>query len=706
MEKLGGKGYINVLQVNDYRNKRCLDTEYSGVKKRWQEIEDSKLKFIQDNVDPRRCNFIDHEVAESWIRSQEMGVNPYTKTIDQRLDGDNVAKIIRSNQHLVDITQELFESLQLNNFERATSITLYLFEKNGILLWYQGEILRFAPECDSLTGLVWSEKTVGTCAHILSMQLKRPVHLLGPEHYCLSFENSSASAAPILDDKGDIVAILVLGQHLNNIPLECFLTLSSDSYVLGLTTALAAAIESKLRLNQSYDYLAVVNNRLKSTDYTLTAMLGTIDEGIVIIDKVGKIVLLNTEGRKILRIGDGVKSKGSIDEFVNRRSRLMSLVLMGEDTEVVETIYNGSDEMSYLVSIRPIRDLGSKEIEGAVLKLGNIEKVSCVAVNKSVGTASFTFEELVGESKVFKQSVALGKKFAVSPENILLTGESGTGKELFAQAIHNRNRSQGPFMAVNCAAVPKELIESELFGYEGGSFTGAERNGKPGKIELAHGGTLFLDEIGDMPMELQAVLLRVLEDKQVMRVGGRRYKRVDFRVVAATNKDLFQMVKENLFREDLYFRLAVLTVTLPTLRQREHDVELLSQYFIRKYCKKVNWSMMEITPAALQILNGYSWPGNVRQLENAIIYAANTAQNQLIEPDNLPPLVTTNCGSMKAEGSGVKDEIYTIETMERVIIENALYKTKNNITKAAELVGLGKSTLYRKLKEYNINVDD
>lgn len=190
-----------------------------------------------------------------------------------------------------------------------------------------------------------------------------------------------------------------------------------------------------------------------------------------------------------------------------------------------------------------------------------------------------------------------------------------------------------------------------------------------------------------------------------MRVGGRRYKKVDFRLIAATNKNLYQLVKQDLFREDLYFRLAVLSIHLPSLRQRQEDIEILSRHFIAKYCKKLNWRALEVSPAVMKVLKGYIWPGNVRQLENAMIYAANMALDGLIEPEHLPALVQgTNLKNVDGD-AGDYNDVYTIEKMERIIIENALFKTKNNITRAAEMVGMGKSTLYRKLKEYNISID-
>jgi transcriptional regulator with PAS, ATPase and Fis domain len=301
----------------------------------------------------------------------------------------------------------------------------------------------------------------------------------------------------------------------------------------------------------------------------------------------------------------------------------------------------------------------------------------------------------------------MAQRFAGSPENILLIGESGTGKELFAQAIHNIHRPQGPFVAVNCAAMPRELVESELFGYEGGSFTGAERSGRPGKIELAHGGTLFLDEIGDMPLELQAVLLRTLEDKQVMRVGGRRYKKVDFRLIAATNKNLHKMARENQFREDLYFRLSILTINIPPLRERSNDIEIFSKIFIENYCQKQGWKIPQISPTAQKIINEYEWPGNVRQLQNAMIYAVNTAQDDFIKPENLPNYIILDTCRIKVDeitnSNGKMGEMLCLENLEKAAIETALLHANNCIPVAAEILGISRSTLYRKLKDYNID---
>lgn len=334
-----------------------------------------------------------------------------------------------------------------------------------------------------------------------------------------------------------------------------------------------------------------------------------------------------------------------------------------------------------------------------------VEAIDARVTNRPGSLATFSFDDIIGESERIRNAVTLGKRFACSRENVLLIGESGTGKELFAQSIHNLYCPEGPFIAVNCAATPRSLIESELFGYEAGSFTGAERGGRPGKIELANGGTLFLDEIGDMPLELQAVLLRVLEDKLVMRVGGRRYKQVNFRLITATNKNLEKMMQADLFREDLYFRLSVLPIELPPLRERADDTERLSKYFLNSYCKKAGWNVPEFSSEAMNIINKCKWPGNVRQLKNAVIYAVNTTQSDMIQPDDLPAFVLNN--DTVGSAAGRLQEAVTVQTikqMERLAIQNALYRTANDVARAAKMLDIGRATLYRKMKEYEINM--
>mgnify|MGYP000855214922 FL=1 len=313
----------------------------------------------------------------------------------------------------------------------------------------------------------------------------------------------------------------------------------------------------------------------------------------------------------------------------------------------------------------------------------------------------------------------LAKKFARFNSNVLIQGESGSGKEVYAQAIHNESRPNGPFIAINCAAVPKNLIESELFGYEGGAFTGAERQGKPGKIELANGGTLFLDEIGDMPSELQVALLRVLEDKMIMHVGGSRYIPVDFRLVSASNKDLLDLVEKNEFRSDLYYRISVFKLNIPSLRERTSDIIELAEHFIKISARAQGLLPPTLSNAAKYILLQYNWPGNVRQLQNVMLYATCMSSDGIIRSEHLPDEITKFKNDPGSEQNLLQIELLSDHTaaekaesspsmkeVEKMVIKKALDDTNNHIRDAAKLLGLSRSTLYRKIKEYAIFEDN
>ena len=345
--------------------------------------------------------------------------------------------------------------------------------------------------------------------------------------------------------------------------------------------------------------------------------------------------------------------------------------------------------------------------------------------------AAVTFEDILGPSEAINNTISLAKRFASTGENILLTGESGTGKEYFAQAIHNHSCLSGPFMSINCAAIPPKLIESELFGYEGGSFTGAERGGKPGKIELADNGTLFLDEIGDMPLELQATLLRVLENKRVIRLGGSSYKQVHFRVLAATNRQLSTLVQQGNFREDLFYRLSILTIELQPLRNRKDDLRFFIEYSLEKCRMKDPNEPRTLSPEVYTALLDYSWPGNVRQLKNILYSAYHSAQGDVITLEDLPVHLMMDFSLEKREPAlhrGLLPEELlsridndfendlencltvspntgpelSLQNLEKAAMRLALLRTDNNVAKASELLDISKATLYRKMREYDL----
>lgn len=311
--------------------------------------------------------------------------------------------------------------------------------------------------------------------------------------------------------------------------------------------------------------------------------------------------------------------------------------------------------------------------------------------------AKATFADLIGDSKTFRRTVELAMKIAQSDSNVLLRGETGTGKELFAQAIHNASpRAERPFVAVNCAAIPETLLESEFFGYEKGAFTGAAQR-KIGAFELADTGTIFLDEIGDMSLALQAKLLRVLQNGEFWRLGGREPIRTNVRIIAATNRSLEDMISRGLFRRDLYYRLNVVEIHLPPLRNRKSDIPLLADCFLERISRKLGKARPVLSPAALEALQNYHWPGNVRELENVLERAVNLVEGQVITPEVL--LLPEDKGD---EMGG--DDIVPLKEMERIMIRRALSKFGTDLRgkkQAARALRISLTTLYSRLREMN-----
>lgn len=306
-----------------------------------------------------------------------------------------------------------------------------------------------------------------------------------------------------------------------------------------------------------------------------------------------------------------------------------------------------------------------------------------------------------GVSPQIKELKKLAARVAQGDANILLLGESGTGKDLLARAIHQASRrKKEPFIKINCAAIPENLLEAELFGYEEGAFTGAARGGKPGKFELADGGTVFLDEIGDLPLSMQPKLLRVLQERSFERVGGRKTLNVDVRIIAATNKDLVSLVKEGKFRLDLYYRLAVITLHIPPLRERPMDIEPICRSLIHKFNTKYALEVQGLSPEVKELFERYSWPGNVRELENVLEYTFNflDPEDKLILPEHLPP---TFPQSISSGGLELKK---AVALAEQEAIKKALAAAKGNKQEAARLLGIHPSGLYQKLKKYNLDV--
>jgi DNA-binding NtrC family response regulator len=319
------------------------------------------------------------------------------------------------------------------------------------------------------------------------------------------------------------------------------------------------------------------------------------------------------------------------------------------------------------------------------------QKKSAVKIREK-GTHSF--EDIIGGSSIILQAVTLAKKIAPTDANVLLLGETGTGKEVFANAIHSASkRKDKPFIAINCSAFTQGLLEGELFGRKAGAYTGATKD-KKGLIELAHEGTLFLDEIGEMNIDLQAKLLRVIENGEFIKLGDVKTTKVDVRIIAATNRNLAKSVEVGEFREDLYYRLNVFTIQLPSLRDRTEDIPGLTNYFLSYYGRKENKPSLHIARETLKLLQQHSWKGNIRELRNVLERASILTDGNEILPEHLPY-------EIQKQGSSISDSL-SLANVERSHIQRVLQYAKGNKTKAAEFLGIGLTTLYRKMEEYHI----
>lgn len=452
----------------------------------------------------------------------------------------------------------------------------------------------------------------------------------------------------------------------------------------------------------------LISNKLKAQNKTeelelekkkLEILLNGMNKAVVSIDTRGNIDKYNVKFRDIFNIEDKKLEGGNIFQLLDFIKKPSAL-----DFEKYKTgIFYYKKQGRNLKGIYNISEIVVKnKLKGYVIDF--IENKEAIKnYNKINKDYKITLDNIIGNSEIMEHTKQNALIAAKSNSTVLITGESGTGKELFARAIHNHSdRTDYPFVAVNCAAIPDNLLESELFGYEEGAFTGAKKGGKLGKFELAHKGTIFLDEIGDMSLHLQGKLLRVLQERELDKIGGKSNIFIDVRVIAATNKNLEDLVKNGQFREDLYYRLKVIPITLPTLRERKSDIPLLIDYMIKEYAHKLNKDVIGVEEDASKTLVDYSWPGNVRELQNIIEYSINMSTSSILTFDIIP----NNIKSIYYdEKSHKEEEIRTLEDLEKEEISKAINKYKH-YKKDKELVakalGISRATLYRKLEKYNL----
>ncbi|WP_371373577.1 sigma-54 interaction domain-containing protein [Sporomusa aerivorans] len=466
-----------------------------------------------------------------------------------------------------------------------------------------------------------------------------------------------------------------------------------------------------MAISDKHEKLGALFDVLQETQSWFLHILDSIYDGLLICDADFVVRYINPEYTRITGVAYETIVGRELSE-VRPGAILPQVIFSGVP---LAGVYRREGETEYVVDMAPIMIDG--QVAGGISIVKDVTEVHRLSqqVNKFEKKANrlkkmvehayrarYSFKDLIGQSGSIQKAVQFAKKVAVGVSDILITGESGTGKEIFAQAIHSESkRSHGPFVALNCASLTSSLVESELFGYEEGAFTGARKGGKTGLFEIADGGTILLDEIGELSLEIQSKLLRVLQERAIRKVGEAGEVELDIRVIAATNRNLADMVKEGRFRHDLLYRLNVLNLHLPPLRERGGDVAALADHFLTQFSQKVS-RPFRFSPEVYGILQAYNWPGNIRELRNVIEFAANMCEENLITQLHLPPVLLVESTSQTAPSKTLADMV--CET-ERQLIINALRGEDSSVEgkrKAAKRLGVSLATLYNKMNRFGI----
>lgn len=622
-------------------------------------------------------------ILESWKRCKSHKVNYLMRTLPDipELNSD-IEERIENNLELLNISTPIMESLISMVDEKDLSVQIV--DSGGFFLKniQKGGLISEADRAYQI-GRNVREEIIGTNSFDLSASQRKPFSVVGSEHYCQIFQRKAVYTSPIFNKEGDIAAIIGM-----TIELE-----KSSPYMLGMVAATAKAIENEFQLKEVYSQLVTQNVEQQN-------ILDTVTDGIIYVNDKMQI----TQANKEMSLMTGLSKDEMIGKnisFIQTVPKLTSIITsLTEGMNVGQVRINGNKK-SYncFLNHRFIegQKAGSSNRVFVFIRLEEIQELA----NKmnQENRAFFTFEDITGKSLPLIEAIELAKKASQHGARVIIEGESGTGKEMFAQSIHNNGiRKRGPFVAVDCGAIPRELLESELFGYEEGAYTGARKGGHRGKFELADKGTLFLDEISNMPIDMQAKMLRVLQENKIMRIGGYIPIPVDVQIIAASNQDLKKEVEKGNFREDLFYRLNIVYIKLPSLRERKSDIPILMHNLINNYKNLAYKKIKRIDDEVVEILSRYDWPGNVRQLNNVVERMMIISKTDMITKDLIPieilEAVNLNVSLPKR---GLKIE--TLDSASAKYVKSVVESLNGNIKKASEELDISRATVYRLMKK-------
>lgn len=606
------------------------------------------------------------DVGTSWLRCLEARVDPSLKQSPSQL-GDDALEELRSRQaEMIVSSQETL--LTARELLRDTGSAMMLTDERGSILSIEGDrqTLRTLENLLMVPGATWSEQACGTNAIGTALSLGKPIEIHGAEHFCESIKRFTCSAAVLRNPSdGEVIGALnVSGLESSYAPQTLALVINAAQRINALIEI--RHLRTRARLLEVFDERAL--------------------RGVVLLDCSDIVVKSDSLARLALQ------SRGQQTDILGRRATIRS----GDpddqsglfiDPEWVEPLFDGNRQIGSVVFVP---------------RSGMNSRIKNDLQDATSSDARRAFSNAKGQSPEFHRAVLKAVKISKSSAPVLLLGETGVGKEVFSTGIHAAgSQPDGPFIALNCGAFSKELLASELFGYADGAFTGARKGGVRGKIEAANGGTLFLDEIGEMPLDLQPNLLRVLETQEVVRLGDAKPVKVKFRLISATNRDLRDEVAQGRFRRDLYYRLSVININIPPLRDRIGDVQILSEHFLELLSERHGIPKVGISSAAMQLLESHLWPGNIRELRNVLESLVLSMDGDQIELEDVQFELAgprqDQASSLAAAGSG------ELAQSEFEHIKRVLQTTSGNATLAAKRLGIAKSTLYLKIHKYGLD---
>ena len=654
-----------------------MQSYYDQIKKAWE------LFIRTGKID---TEVIRPELAESWVKVYQRNLLDYTQKI---LSMDEVNRKRAENRNLLEKAIPVMKDIKEALSGISESYVVALFDEEGdiIELMEKGnDRIKMGHRCHEMNGTI---SALG-----IAIRTGQLAETVGLENLHEHTRNWHEVGSAIFNYNKSIAGFLAVVNLNGSIP----------------------AIKSMVSLGTRLIEAELVKEQI--SDHNAPILLNVLSQIAVAVDEEGKVITANRKFNDQTGVSlresigrpatDFISGSSQLEEFLSPANKTLEL----KNIIIKNTASAGTDTPDTIFTVikraimdekknRPVSFLIFEEDSKSPSKKSPIR-------DRQLSFSAITFDQIIGESDEFIKVKNAALRVAKSAFNILIEGESGTGKELIAQAIHMESGATGPFIAINCGSIPKDLIQSELFGYEEGSFTGAQKGGKPGKFELADGGTLFLDEIGEMQKDMQVSLLRFLQDKIIVRIGGSRFKRVDVRIIAATNRSLSEEVALGNFREDLFYRINVIQLLLPPLRERKSDIPLLAEYMLGNIRKQFETENKYLSDEVIKMLSGYNWPGNIRELKNVIERAFVFSEGAEITSGCLPPYIRS-IESETAEGhhgSAVMSEgikhAGDLKSNEMIIISESLKKNNFNISRAAQELGIARNTLYKKMEEFGI----